>query len=435
MSDLNLTPQEQNIVDYHNGSMSSGRVGRDDQGRPITVYSTGIMIERGPHRGRFVSVPGWVPEVNPDRPLTEREAFEHWEDEINKGTWPFYGSGEELNNRSQEMHGIMDMDADIINQNMGPDGRQPIHVTREEADLVRRLEGGDRDPDAQRRYDYMRTLDYTYDPENPPEGMTDEERRRIYETDFQAGQSSDNGLDGWRWQDIRSLAPSTQRMDRPDILTARPMSTSGLVYVDDAGSPTVGMRGDRTPTHLQRTQDDMLSYRTAEMARAELESLRAELPRELADRMNGSTFVELGRDGLHSLFTGDNNTGFIELSYGSGDKGFRDAMTDARAAFGYAYDTGDVDIDGGFYGRAASANHFRGYSTAQVADAMRQYAFEATNYIDLDPALAAQAMQAADEAADELKRRDLRPEARTTRYSTRVGSRDARRRANTMMAQ
>ena len=93
MSDLNLTDPEQRIMDYHNQSVSTGRVGKDKDGRPMTVYSTGIKIERGPHKGKFVSVPAWVPEVNPNRPLTEREAFDHWEEEKNQGMWPLYESG------------------------------------------------------------------------------------------------------------------------------------------------------------------------------------------------------------------------------------------------------------------------------------------------------------------------------------------------------
>ena len=142
MSDLNLSPQEQNIVDYHNGSMSSGRVGRDDQGRPMTVYSTGIRVERGPHKGKFVSVPGWVPSVNADRPLTEGEAFEHWEAEINEGKWPFYESGPALNSRSQEIHTIMDNDL--------------IHINEDESKI---LENAQDDPNFQGRQQLQPTQD------------------------------------------------------------------------------------------------------------------------------------------------------------------------------------------------------------------------------------------------------------------------------------
>ena len=123
MSDVGLTKLEQRLVEYHNNSAASGLVGTDNKGRPITVFSTGIKIPDGPYKGKFVSVPGWVPSVDPDKPLTEQQAYEHWKSEIDQGLWPMYESGTELNERSKQIHGIMDMDGDIIKQNMESDGR------------------------------------------------------------------------------------------------------------------------------------------------------------------------------------------------------------------------------------------------------------------------------------------------------------------------
>ena len=111
---LNLTEQERNIVNYHRNTISSGNVGRDEQGRPVSVYSTGIIVPRGPNAGKFVSVPGYVDgqvRRRPDGTVDEDWLFNRWEQEINEGKWPFYDSGESLNKRSQEIHGIMDREA------------------------------------------------------------------------------------------------------------------------------------------------------------------------------------------------------------------------------------------------------------------------------------------------------------------------------------
>lgn len=107
VADLKLTAQEQRIVDYHRDSIKAGRVGHDEQGRPITVYAIGPKITEGKHKGKFASVPGWVG----GRRLTEDEAREHWKDEIEAGNWPIYGSGEALNTRSRAIHQIMDAEA------------------------------------------------------------------------------------------------------------------------------------------------------------------------------------------------------------------------------------------------------------------------------------------------------------------------------------
>lgn len=101
---MRLSQQEQRIADYHRNSIETGQVGSGPNGEPVTVYSTGIKIMDGPHKGKFVSVPGWVN----GRILNEGEAYRHWKKEIDAGLWPMYGSGEELNKRSREIHTIMD---------------------------------------------------------------------------------------------------------------------------------------------------------------------------------------------------------------------------------------------------------------------------------------------------------------------------------------
>lgn len=107
----NLSKQEQRIVNYHQKSIDEGKVGRDEQGRPITVYALGVRIPKGePHAGKFVSLPGWVN----GRILSEGEAYEHWKSEIKDGKWPLYDSGERLNKRAAEIHKIMDADADAM---------------------------------------------------------------------------------------------------------------------------------------------------------------------------------------------------------------------------------------------------------------------------------------------------------------------------------
>ena len=107
---LQLTPKEQRIVQYHNQTIAKGTVGKDDQGRPVTVYSTGIKIPQGePNAGKFVSVPGY--DNVKKKIMTEGEAYKHWKSEIRSGNWPIYSSGAELNARSNEIHRIMDMEA------------------------------------------------------------------------------------------------------------------------------------------------------------------------------------------------------------------------------------------------------------------------------------------------------------------------------------
>ncbi len=102
---MKLTPAEMNIVKYHRDTIKSGKVGSDSEGRPITVYSTGILVPEGPMKGKFVSVPGYVKGTTK---WTEGQLYEIWKDEIQAGKWPVYSSSKELNKRSQEIHTIMD---------------------------------------------------------------------------------------------------------------------------------------------------------------------------------------------------------------------------------------------------------------------------------------------------------------------------------------
>jgi muconolactone delta-isomerase len=108
MDKLKLTPAEMNIVKYHRDTIKSGKVGSDSEGRPITVYSTGILVPEGPMKGKFVSVPGYVKGTTK---WTEGQLYEIWKEDIQSGKWPTYQSSQELNKRSQEIHSIMDNEA------------------------------------------------------------------------------------------------------------------------------------------------------------------------------------------------------------------------------------------------------------------------------------------------------------------------------------
>jgi hypothetical protein len=110
MADLKLTPAEMNIVKYHRDTIKSGKVGADEEGRPITVFSTGIIIPEGPMKGKFVSVPGYVKGTTR---WTEDELYDIWKKDIQAGKWPVYNSGQELNKRSQTIHTIMDDEESI----------------------------------------------------------------------------------------------------------------------------------------------------------------------------------------------------------------------------------------------------------------------------------------------------------------------------------
>ena len=394
------------------------------------------------------------------------------------------------------------MDEGILKQNMDADGKQSIHVTPNEAALVRRLEGG-RDAASQSGYEFMRTLDYSYDPQNPPKGMTEEERRSIYDSGIMAvdggrmdlnGETFENGAPVWQytdtrtepdpmesslrptarpplsqlqaaeraafyeaqdemvadnwssrgqrdnnlewaWNDIQTLVPTSDRMATPEMFLSNPMSTSGLAYVDANMDVTKDMRGNKTPEHLQRQQDDIVSYLTSEMSRNMIEDLRMSMPRRMQDSLEGSLFVEAGRDGTHSLFTGDDATGYTELSFGPDDEGFRTAMDTVRRGLAYSEETGDFDMDAGFWGRATSANDYDSYNDRDLTELVQQAMREVRLYHQYEPFLAAEAMTVADQISDEQRRRRKTDEARKLGYSRRVVNREIGRRAKRMMGQ
>jgi len=121
ISSFNLTPQELNKVQYHRANLFNP--GRDEEGRPVTIYSTGIQIPEGKYKGLFVSVPGYF-----DGKIVEDEdiLWDKWKKDIEKGFWPIYNSSEELNKRDQYVHQIMDLYVDNMMrklQMMSPNGQ------------------------------------------------------------------------------------------------------------------------------------------------------------------------------------------------------------------------------------------------------------------------------------------------------------------------
>ena len=102
-----LTPQEMEIVNYHRNSIKTGQVGRDPEGRPVTVYSNTIQIPEGPHQGKFVTVPGWFGgKLNTD----EQALWRQWGREVNAGKWPIYTDPNQADARAKHIHGIMDLE-------------------------------------------------------------------------------------------------------------------------------------------------------------------------------------------------------------------------------------------------------------------------------------------------------------------------------------
>jgi hypothetical protein len=102
---MGLTPQELNKVTYHRANMANP--GRDADGNPITIYSTGIEVPSGKYKGQFVSVPGFV---NGKVVTDEGELWKIWKKDIDAGKWPIYKSSDELNARDQYVHQVMDYD-------------------------------------------------------------------------------------------------------------------------------------------------------------------------------------------------------------------------------------------------------------------------------------------------------------------------------------
>lgn len=104
-----LTPQERGVVKYHRGNLG---LGATHNGKPMTALMVGPKITSGTHKGKYASVPSFVPGHNNNKPMTEGQALRYWQKEIDAGKWPIYKTGPELNARSKEIHTIMDVDAE-----------------------------------------------------------------------------------------------------------------------------------------------------------------------------------------------------------------------------------------------------------------------------------------------------------------------------------
>ena len=101
MEQMKVTPQEQKIVDYHRNTIKGSAVGMDQEGRPVTVYTTTIPTGRG---DEHANVPGYVGGKIRDREELQRL----FKDEMAAGRWPTYKTGEEAGRRAAEIHSIMD---------------------------------------------------------------------------------------------------------------------------------------------------------------------------------------------------------------------------------------------------------------------------------------------------------------------------------------
>lgn len=349
------------------------------------------------------------------------------------------------------------MDSDILKQNMDADGKQSIHVTPDEAELVRRLESGmtDEQRRALRDDDFLSTDGvsmgttgetfpngapvWRFEDNRPaPVPLDSSPRPRLRPSEAEqrsAFYEEKDRLAEWAWNDIQTLVPTSDRMATPEMFLSNPMSTSGLAYVDKDMKPSTDMRGNRTPEHLQRNQDDIVSYTTSELARNMIEDLRMSMPRKMQDGLSGSMFVEVGRDGTHSLFTGNENTGYTELSFAPGDQGFRSAMDTVRKGFVYADANEDFGMDAGFWGRVTSAGEYQGYTSRDLNELLAQGMSEVKSYYQYDPFLAAEAMRVVDNIGDEQRRRRGGDDARALGYSRRVVEREIGRRAKRMMGE
>lgn len=102
---------DQSIIDYHYNTIQKNKVGRDKEGRPITVYSTSIYIPEGKNKGKFALVPGYV---DGSIDYSEDQLYQIWKEEIESGKWPVDSSGEESGKRAQRIHQVMDRDADTM---------------------------------------------------------------------------------------------------------------------------------------------------------------------------------------------------------------------------------------------------------------------------------------------------------------------------------
>ena len=122
---MTLSKAEKNIVKYHKDTISSGKVGRDADGRPVTVCSTGIIIPEGQNKGKFVSVPGYIRDKG--KIITnEDQLYDIYKKDIQSGKYPIYNTAAELNKRSQEIHTIMDQEEDDARKSMRSLSKRPL---------------------------------------------------------------------------------------------------------------------------------------------------------------------------------------------------------------------------------------------------------------------------------------------------------------------
>ena len=105
-----LTPAEMSIVNYHRQTIKEGKVGKDPQGNPITVFSNTIEIPSGKDKGKFVTVPGWFDGKahSADSAKGEQQLYNKWKGEIEQGKWPVYSDPKAADDRAKFIHGIMD---------------------------------------------------------------------------------------------------------------------------------------------------------------------------------------------------------------------------------------------------------------------------------------------------------------------------------------
>jgi hypothetical protein len=100
-----LTPQEREIVKYHQGTLANGTVGRDSGGRPVTVYSNTVLVPEGRFAGHYATVPGWFDGAMHDN---DDEIYRKWAPEIQSGKWPIYRDPYVGDARAKVIHQIMD---------------------------------------------------------------------------------------------------------------------------------------------------------------------------------------------------------------------------------------------------------------------------------------------------------------------------------------
>ena len=103
-----LTEPEQRVIAYHRRNLDIGATSPD--GRVMTAFMMGPMVQEGKYKGMIASVPGFVPGHNDNKPMQEGQALAYWKDEIEQGLWPIYDP-KIANQRSAEVHVIMDSDS------------------------------------------------------------------------------------------------------------------------------------------------------------------------------------------------------------------------------------------------------------------------------------------------------------------------------------